>query len=293
MILNNIRMKATIQKIPQRLGWSWRYKMFKEVVKAENWHAHQEFELVLHRNFQGKSRVAHFEGQIEHNELLLMGPEIAHSFESINSDEKNPCEAHVIWFSKEWISNLMYSCAELRTLMPIIRDANKGVRFSTQTAEKVYQHLNSFDDLTPIGQLAVLIQILDELSVDQSHTTLLSYAQSEEKEKPNNNDFSKIAQVCKYIDEHYSSDITLKKLADYMYVSENTVHRWFIQHFNESYISYLTKLRLNHASNLLITTLQPISLIAESVGYTNRSNFNRSFKKYKGISPSLYRKQFK
>ena len=221
-----------------------------------------------------------------------MGPEIAHSFESINSDEKNPCEAHVIWFSKEWISNLMYSCAELRTLMPIIRDANKGVRFSTQTAEKVYQHLNSFDDLTPIGQLAVLIQILDELSADQSHITLLSYAQSEKKEKPNN-DFSKIAQVCKYIDKYYSSDITLKKLADYMCVSENTVHRWFIQHFNESYISYLTKLRLNHASNLLTTTLQPISLIAESVGYTNRSNFNRSFKKYKGISPSLYRKQFK
>ncbi|KJF89067.1 AraC family transcriptional regulator [Photobacterium leiognathi] len=285
-------MKATVQKIPQRHGWSWRYKMFKEVVKPEDWHVHQEFELVLHRNFQGKSRIAHFKGLIEHNELLLLGPEVAHSFESINSHEQNPCEAHVIWFSKEWIAKLMYSCVELRPLASIIRDANKGVKFSTQTAEKVFQHLNNFDDLTPIGQLAVLIQVLGELCADQSHTILLSYALSAEKEK-SNNDFSKIAQVCKYIDNHYSSDITLKKLADYMYVSENTVHRWFIQHFNESYISYLTKLRLNHASQLLTTTLQPISLIAENVGYTNRSNFNRSFKKYKGMSPSLYRKQFK
>ena len=166
------------------------------------------------------------------------------------------------------------------------------MKFSTQTAEKVFQHLNNFDDLTPIGQLAVLIQVLGELCADQSHTILLSYASPAEKEK-SNYDFSKIAQVCKYIDNHYSSDITLKKLADYMYVSENTVHRWFIQHFNESYISYLTKLRLNHACQLLTTTLQPISLIAENVGYTNRSNFNRSFKKYKGMSPSLYRKQFK
>ncbi|ARV75630.1 AraC family transcriptional regulator [Vibrio campbellii] len=285
-------MKATVQKIPQRHGWSWRYKMFKEVVKPEDWHVHQEFELVLHRNFQGKSRIAHFEGLIEHNELLLLGPEVAHSFESINSHGQNPCEAHVIWFSKEWIAKLMYSCVELRPLASIIRDANKGVKFSTQTAEKVFQHLNNFDDLTPIGQLAVLIQVLGELCADQSHTILLSYASSVEKEK-SNYDFSKIAQVCKYIDNHYSSDITLKKLADYMYVSENTVHRWFIQHFNESYISYLTKLRLNHACQLLTTTLQPISLIAENVGYTNRSNFNRSFKKYKGMSPSLYRKQFK
>ena len=285
-------MKATVQKIPQRHGWSWRYKMFKEVVKPEDWHVHQEFELVLHRNFQGKSRIAHFEGLIEHNELLLLGPEVAHSFGSINSHGQNPCEAHVIWFSKEWIAKLMYSCVELRPLASIIRDANKGVKFSTQTAEKVFQHLNNFDDLTPIGQLAVLIQVLGELCADQSHTILLSYASSVEKEK-SNYDFSKIAQVCKYIDNHYSSDITLKKLADYMYVSENTVHRWFIQHFNESYISYLTKLRLNHACQLLTTTLQPISLIAENVGYTNRSNFNRSFKKYKGMSPSLYRKQFK
>ena len=285
-------MKATVQKIPQRHGWSWRYKMFKEVVKPEDWHVHQEFELVLHRIFQGKSRIAHFEGLIEHNELLLLGPEVAHSFESINSHGQNPCEAHVIWFSKEWIAKLMYSCVELRPLASIIRDANKGVKFSTQTAEKVFQHLNNFDDLTPIGQLAVLIQVLGELCADQSHTILLSYASSAEKEK-SNYDFSKIAQVCKYIDNHYSSDITLKKLADYMYVSENTVHRWFIQHFNESYISYLTKLRLNHACQLLTTTLQPISLIAENVGYTNRSNFNRSFKKYKGMSPSIYRKQSK
>ncbi|EGU57874.1 hypothetical protein VINI7043_22178 [Vibrio nigripulchritudo ATCC 27043] len=49
-------MKATMQKVPQRVGWSWRYKMFEEVTKPEYWHAHQEFELVLHRNFQGKSR---------------------------------------------------------------------------------------------------------------------------------------------------------------------------------------------------------------------------------------------
>lgn len=284
-------MKATIQKVPQRLGWSWRYKMLEEVVKPENWHVHQEFELVLHRNFQGKSRVAYFEGKIEHNQLLLIGPGVAHSFESKNSDEQNPCETHIIWFREEWIAQLMYSCAELRQLAPVLQNANKGLRFSTQTAEKVCQHLNDFNDLSPIGQLAVLIQILGELCADQSQTTL-SYASPGEREKTRG-DFSKIAQVCEYIDSHYSSDITLMKLADYMHVSENTVHRWFIQHFNESYIVYLTKLRLNHASQLLTTTSQPISLIAEKVGYTNRSNFNRLFKKYKGTSPSLYRQNFK
>lgn len=285
-------MKATMQKVPQRVGWSWRYKMFEEVTKPEYWHAHQEFELVLHRNFQGKSRVGHFEGDIEHNELLLIGPGIAHSFESINSNEQNPCETHVIWFREEWIAKLMYSCVELRQLGPVIKSASKGCRFSTDTAEKVFQHLDNFNHLTPIGQLAVLMQVLGELCADQSHTILLSYLSEGEKEKTNAN-YSKIEQVCKYIDNHYASDITLKNLADYMYVSENTIHRWFIQHFNESYTSYLMKLRLNHASQLLTTTSQPISLIAENVGYTNRSNFNRLFKKYKGMSPTQYRQRFR
>ncbi|PQJ61572.1 AraC family transcriptional regulator [Vibrio chagasii] len=285
-------MKATIQKIPQRHGWSWRYKKFEETFKPESWHAHQEFELVLHRNFQGKSRIETFEGQIKHNELLLIGPGLAHSFESRDSDEKHPCETHVIWFREEWIGQLMYSSAELRQLAPIIRNANKGIRFTTQTAEKVYQHLINFSELSPIAQLAVFIQVLGELCSDQHVIELLPYYSRGEKEKASN-DFSKIDKVCQYIDQHYSSDITLKKLANYVHVSENTVHRWFTQHFNESYITYLTKLRLNHASQLLTTTSQPINLIAERVGYTNRSNFNRLFKKYKGISPSMYRQKFR
>ena len=246
----------------------------------------------MHRNFQGKSRIETFEGQIKHNELLLIGPGLAHSFESLHSDEKHPCETHVIWFREEWIGQLMYSRAELRQLAPIIRNAKKGIRFTTQTAEKVYQHLNNFSELSPIGQLAVFIQVLGELCSDQPVIELLPYYSQGEKEKVSN-DFSKIDKVCKYIDQHYSSDITLKKLANYVHVSENTVHRWFTQHFNESYITYLTKLRLNKASQLLTTTSQPINLIAERVGYTNRSNFNRLFKKYKGIPPSTYRQKFR
>ncbi|WP_139063226.1 helix-turn-helix domain-containing protein, partial [Vibrio nigripulchritudo] len=30
-----------------------------------------------------------------------------------------------------------------------------------------------------------------------------------------------------------------------------------------------------------------------NVGYTNRSNFNRLFKKYKGMSPTQYRQRFR
>ncbi len=285
-------MKIPIQKVPQRVGWSWRYKFLKESCKPENWHSHQEFELVLHRNFQGTSRVAHFEGEIEHNELLLIGPGIPHSFESIGTDEKNPCETHIVWFREEWISKLMYSCIELRQLGPIIKNASKGIKFSAQTGEKVYQHLNKLSELSPIGELGVLIQVLGELCNDTSHSTLLSYLSENEKKKPDHN-YSKIEQVCEYIDNHYSSDITLKSLADSMFVSENTIHRWFMQHFNESYTSYLMKLRLNHAAQLLTSSTLPISLISEKVGYTNRSNFNRLFKKYKNLSPSQYRKRFK
>ncbi|KXO13234.1 Transcriptional regulator, AraC family [Moritella sp. JT01] len=285
-------MKTTIQKVPQRQGWSWRYKMLEEIYKSENWHAHQEFELVLHRNFKGKAVIGSYEGQIEHNDLILIGPNVVHSFESIDTDENNLCETHIIWFREEWIAKAMYSCVELRQLAPLLQRANKGLSFSPKTAEMVYKHLNNFESLSSIGQLAVLIQVLAELYADQSSLTLLSRSTDVKKNTTHHNN-NKIDRVCQYIDNHFASDITLKKLANYMYVSENTIHRWFIQNFNESFSQYLKKLRLNYSAQLLTTTNLSISLIAEKVGYRNQANFNRLFKEYKHLTPSKYRLKFK
>lgn len=54
-------------------------------------------------------------------------------------------------------------------------------------------------------------------------------------------------------------------------------------------MAYLTKIRLEHAVELLRTTEDKTYVIAEAVGYTEPNYFSYVFKKQYGISPSKYR----
>jgi AraC-like DNA-binding protein len=55
--------------------------------------------------------------------------------------------------------------------------------------------------------------------------------------------------------------------------------------------SYIMKLRLEHFCNLLETTELPVSIAADKSGFIDNSNFSTIFKKYKGMTPTEYRKK--
>lgn len=56
-----------------------------------------------------------------------------------------------------------------------------------------------------------------------------------------------------------------------------------------SFVAYLTKIRLEHALELLRTTEDKTYIIASRVGYMEPNYFSYVFKKQYGISPSKYR----
>ena len=58
-----------------------------------------------------------------------------------------------------------------------------------------------------------------------------------------------------------------------------------------SFVAYLTKIRLEHALELLRTTEDKTYIIASRVGYMEPNYFSYVFKKNCGISPAKYRKQ--
>ena len=55
---------------------------------------------------------------------------------------------------------------------------------------------------------------------------------------------------------------------------------------------YLLKVRVGYACKLLSEESMHISEIAYDSGFENLSNFNRQFKKIKGITPSQFQKQY-
>ena len=94
-----------------------------------------------------------------------------------------------------------------------------------------------------------------------------------------------------FIDQHYmEEDMSLNKAANAANVSANHFSALFSQNMGQTFIEYLTSLRMDKAKEYLRCTGMRSSEIAGEVGYKDAHYFSYLFKKTQGMTPSDYRK---
>ena len=94
-----------------------------------------------------------------------------------------------------------------------------------------------------------------------------------------------------FIDSHYmDEEISLNTVANVANVSSNHFSALFSQNMGQTFIEYLTTLRMNKAKELLRCTGMRSSEIAGEIGYKDAHYFSYLFKKTQGMAPSDYRK---
>lgn len=94
-----------------------------------------------------------------------------------------------------------------------------------------------------------------------------------------------------FIDSHYmDEEISLNTVANVANVSSNHFSALFSQNMGQTFIEYLTTLRMNKAKELLRCTGMRSSEIAGEIGYKDAHYFSYLFKKIQGMTPSDYRK---
>ncbi len=92
-----------------------------------------------------------------------------------------------------------------------------------------------------------------------------------------------------YIDRNYKKDISAKDVAGILGYSDVYFSKVFKQLFDDNFINYLTKIRMDRAKLLLKDVSFNIKEVGKSVGYADSNYFTKVFKRSIGISPSEYR----
>ena len=101
-----------------------------------------------------------------------------------------------------------------------------------------------------------------------------------------------IRSIVEFITCNYTQDIDISKLTSHIPFSRRAIEMKFKKEMHPHTItSYIMKLRLDHFCHLLETTDLPISIAADKSGFIDSSNFSTIFRKYKGMTPSEYRKR--
>ncbi|MFE5323342.1 response regulator [Paenibacillus sp. NPDC056579] len=92
-----------------------------------------------------------------------------------------------------------------------------------------------------------------------------------------------------YIHRNVTRDLGVEELACHLGISTSYFSQLFKQHFEETFVEYVTRQRIELAKTLLSSSGKSVTQIGKLVGYAERRYFTKVFHKHEGMSPSEYR----
>lgn len=155
---------------------------------------------------------------------------------------------------------------------PYIKGAPYKVKSIFEKADKLHPNVN----------------FPDQLSLDNLARELLIIMGESEQTKVD----EKIAQILNYVHAHYAEDVSLSALAKRFSLSESYIARLFREKVGTKPASYVNRVRISAAKELILGTDCPMSEIAEKIGFSDTYYFSNTFKKFEGTSPSQFRKRY-
>jgi two-component system response regulator YesN len=100
-----------------------------------------------------------------------------------------------------------------------------------------------------------------------------------------------LEQVKEYIRRHYhNNQLSLLEAAEYVSVSPSHLSKVFSQETGQTFIEYVTHIRIRKAMDLLRSTHAKSYEVAYQVGYTDAHYFSNLFKKSTGMTTKEFRK---
>lgn len=106
-------------------------------------------------------------------------------------------------------------------------------------------------------------------------------------------DDSILVEITQFMMKNYSHKFVLQDIVDEFYVSKNYICALFKKHNLTSPYAYLIKIRIEESKKMLLIHNESVAQVAVQCGFTTPNNYIFTFKKYEGITPKQFKKQFK
>ena len=103
------------------------------------------------------------------------------------------------------------------------------------------------------------------------------------------NGYRQFSKVIDHVEEHYRSALEISELARIAGLSESQFRKRFMKLFKISPLKFITRIRVQTAAKLLLSSDAPIADIALKCGFCDQSYLTRQFSSFFGMTPKKYR----
>ena len=247
-------------------------------------HFHPEYEINFIYNAKGAKRVVgdHI-AEIGDIELVMVGSNLYHGWENEQYHEIT------IQFPKDLFEGQWINKNILKPIRDLLQNSNRGILFSRETAEKLKPKLLAMAHKQGFESFIDFQMLLFELSMSEGQQLLTNISFQSESNFYNS---EKIEKIYNFIKNNFDKKIMLDEAAEMLNMSTVSFGRLIKQRTGKTFVEFTNEIRLGYATRLLIETNKSISEICYECGFNNISNFNRTFKRKQGVTPSEFRINF-
>jgi AraC-like DNA-binding protein len=154
--------------------------------------------------------------------------------------------------------------------------------------EQILGIIGEYNDRRDAYKIAMRARLFDILVILLREIPMQAYSPQERSR--NMNRLGRLDNVFRYVEENYTSEITLGKIASVANFSEYYFTRFFKEATGMTFGNYLNNFRVEKAVELLKSEGDAITEIVFKSGFGSIKTFNRVFRQIKGCSPTAYKK---
>jgi AraC-like DNA-binding protein len=219
-------------------------------------------------------------------DFCLLGSNLPHTWLTSESAPGPTARSLVVQFDPARWGKELLQLPELARIADLFDRAARGLWFDGTVAARMLGKM--LGPASPLRQLTALLEILEELAA-HSDARLLALAPWARGRHTATD--SRLHSVLAYLSENAGGPVSQSEAARLVHLSPAAFSRFFRRAAGKTFQAYVTDLRLSEACRQLLESKRTISEIAFDAGFGNLSNFNRSFRIARGMSPGAFRRQ--
>jgi AraC-like DNA-binding protein/mannose-6-phosphate isomerase-like protein (cupin superfamily) len=257
------------------------------------WHFHPEFEMLYVIEGSGTRFVADSIEEFQAGDFTLLGSTLPHFWRSdekyLNSNGKLKVKYIVIQFSNDFLKDEIANYPEYNLIGDLLKRASRGVHFPTDFIKKITNKIIKVSKSNGFERIIFLQELLQALAKTNEYKLLAGELYQHENQNFTN---YRLTKVMLYLNTNYQRKIELETVAEIANLHPAAFCRFFKEKSGKSLSEFVNDLRIGYACRLIIEGKMSVSQISFESGFNNLSNFNRTFKKHTGYTPTNYFHEF-
>jgi AraC-like DNA-binding protein/quercetin dioxygenase-like cupin family protein len=275
-------MKVYPFKIPKPKDEHLIVQIDKEPIFYNRLHQHEEIQISYILNGAGKLLVVDTIHPFSTGDLFVIGSNLPHIFKSIQSET----DAHMVtvFFTRKTFGEDFFNLPYFNELDIFFKKSSSGFKV-TSNQNNIGNLLLKLSAAQKLARFILFLQLIEQLSFENTEP-LSKFMYNKTL---SSNEGERLQVIFDYVFKNFQNPIALNDIAKMAYMTSNAFCRFFKQRTNKTFFEFLIELRIEHACQLLNFKKElNINLVSERSGFNSISNFNKKFKKIKGITPTQY-----